>query len=68
MNKSRCLKNTPRRNNNRCQHPSFDDHESSTTVFDTKKLWMKIFGRRQKVSSCQCFYNFLEKHLVAEFD
>ncbi|XP_076803459.1 uncharacterized protein LOC143447307 isoform X1 [Clavelina lepadiformis] len=42
--KSRCLKNTPRRNYDRCQHPSFDDHQSSITVFDTKKMWMKIYG------------------------
>ncbi|CAK8676447.1 unnamed protein product [Clavelina lepadiformis] len=53
MNESRCLKNTPRRNNNRCQHPSFDDHESSTTVFDTKKCGFMVDVRR--FPSCQCF-------------
>ncbi|XP_076800384.1 uncharacterized protein LOC143445287 isoform X1 [Clavelina lepadiformis] len=55
MNKSHCLENTPRLNYDRCQHPSFDDHESSTTVFYSKKMWMKIYGRRQKVPFCQCF-------------
>ncbi|XP_076800398.1 uncharacterized protein LOC143445288 isoform X3 [Clavelina lepadiformis] len=30
----------------RCQHPSFDDHESSTTVFDTKKCGFMVDVRR----------------------
>ncbi|CAK8676464.1 unnamed protein product [Clavelina lepadiformis] len=50
----RCLKDTPRLYNDRCQHLSCDHHETCMTVFDMVICQcMQGYERHQKSSSCQ---------------